>query len=97
MASFEDQLAQLEQVVDRLETGGLPLEESVKLFEDGMRLSNACKAQLSNAESRIQVLLQPEGRGKVRVEDLVVEVDVDEGDEDGDEEDRQREQMDDEE
>lgn len=97
MASFEDQLAQLEQVVDRLETGGLPLEESVALFEDGMRLSKACKAQLSNAESRIQVLLQPEGRGKVRVEDLVVEVDVDEGDEDGDEEDRQREQMDDEE
>ena len=89
MASFEDQLAQLEQVVDRLETGGLPLEESVKLFEDGMRLSNACKAQLSNAESRIQVLLQPEGRGKVRVEDLMVEVD-----EDGD---RRREQEEDEE
>ena len=78
MASFEDQLAELERVVDRLERGGLPLEESVQLFEDGIRLSNACKAQLSSAESRIQVLLEPEGRGAVRVEDLDVPVDEDE-------------------
>ena len=100
MASFEDQLAQLEQVVDRLEIGGLPLEESVKLFEDGMRLSNACKAQLSNAESRIQVLLQPEGRGKIRVEDLAVQVDEDEDSEDAEEDedgDLRREQEEDEE
>jgi exodeoxyribonuclease VII small subunit len=77
VASFEEQLAELEKVVDRLESGGLPLDESVKLFEDGMRLSNACKAQLSSAESRIQVLLEPEERGPVRVEELDVEVDQD--------------------
>ena len=78
MASFEEQLAELERVVDRLEGGGLSLDESVKLFEDGMRLSNACKAQLSSAESRIQVLLEPEEKGAVRVGDLEVEVDEDE-------------------
>jgi exodeoxyribonuclease VII small subunit len=85
MASFEDQLAELERVVDRLESGGLPLDESVKLFEDGMRLSNACKSQLSAAESRIQVLLEPESGGPVRVQDL--DVDVDEDDDELDDED----------
>jgi len=75
VASFEEQLAELERVVDRLESGGLPLEESVQLFESGMRLSNACKAQLSSAESRIQVLLEPENGGAVRVQELSVDVD----------------------
>ena len=78
MASFEEQLAELEKVVDRLEGGGLSLDESVKLFEDGMRLSNACKTQLSSAESRIQVLLEPEEKGAVRVGELAVETDEDE-------------------
>ena len=78
MASFEEQLAELEKVVDRLESGGLSLDESVKLFEDGMRLSNACKAQLSSAESRIQVLLEPEEKGAVRVGELDVDTDEDE-------------------
>ncbi len=81
VASFEEQLAELEKVVDRLESGGLSLDESVKLFEDGMRLSNACKSQLSAAESRIQVLLEPEGQGAVRVEDLEVDLEEDEDEE----------------
>jgi exodeoxyribonuclease VII small subunit len=78
VASFEEQLAELEKVVDRLESGGLSLDESVKLFEDGMRLSNACKAQLSSADSRIQVLLEPEEKGAVRVGELDVDTDEDE-------------------
>ncbi len=86
MASFEDQLAELERVVDRLEGGGLPLEESVQLFESGMRLSKACKAQLSAAESRIQVLLEPQDGGRVRIEDLSVEIDADEEEDLGDQE-----------
>ena len=73
MASFEEQLAELERVVDRLEVGGLPLEESVQLFESGMRLSKDCKAQLSSAESRMRVLVEPEAGGAVRVEELVVD------------------------
>lgn len=80
VASFEEQLAELERVVDRLEVGGLALEESVQLFESGMRLSKECKAQLSSAESRMRVLVEPEAGGAVRVEELVV--DEDEGEED---------------
>lgn len=58
MASFEEQLTQLEAVVDRLERGDLTLDESVRLFEEGVRLSNACKSELDAAEGRIQVLLE---------------------------------------
>jgi exodeoxyribonuclease VII small subunit len=70
MATFEEKLAALELVVERLERGELALEESVRLFEEGVGLSNACKAQLDVAEGRIQVLMEPEGGG---VRDLVVE------------------------
>jgi exodeoxyribonuclease VII small subunit len=80
MASFEDQMAELEKVVDRLEHGDLTLEENVTLFERGVQLSDACKAQLASAESRIQVLLDPAAGGAPRVEDLAVAV-ADEDDE----------------
>jgi len=89
MASFEDQLEELEKVVERLERGDLSLDESVGLFERGVHLSNDCKTQLASAESRIQVLLEPTEDGAVRVEELaVVEVDddVEEDDEEIDEE-----------
>ena len=73
MASFEDQLAELEKVVERLERGELSLEENVSLFERGMHLSNACKQELDRAESRIQVLLDAKESGPLHVEDLQVE------------------------
>lgn len=81
MPSFEEQLAELERVVEQLERGDLPLEDSVALFERGVQLSEACKAQLTNAEGRIQVLLNPTGKGPVRMEELAVEVEDEEGDE----------------
>jgi exodeoxyribonuclease VII small subunit len=83
MASFEEQLAELETVVERLERGDLSLEENVSLFERGVTLSDACKKQLASAESRVQVLLEPERGGEVRVEELAVAdgEDVDEDDE----------------
>jgi exodeoxyribonuclease VII small subunit len=80
MATFEEQLAELEKVVERLERGDLPLEDNVTLFERGIQLSNACKQQLSAAESRVQVLLDPEG--DPRVENLALAVADDEEDED---------------
>ena len=84
--SFEEQLGELEKLVDQLERGELSLEQSVDLFERGVHLSNACKAQLSNAESRIQVLLDPEHKGPVRVEELALAVDEGEEEEsDGEE------------
>ena len=50
MANFEEHLTQLETVVERLERGDLTLEESVRLFEEGMKLSQACKEELEQAE-----------------------------------------------
>jgi exodeoxyribonuclease VII small subunit len=76
MASFEQQLEELEKVVEQLERGDLPLEESVGLFERGMHLSNACKKQLASAESRVQVLVEPGRSGDVRTADLEVDEDA---------------------
>jgi exodeoxyribonuclease VII small subunit len=78
VASFEEQLTALETVVERLERGELSLDESVRLFEEGVKLSNACKKELEAAEGRIQVLVE-KGNGGVRVVDLEVEDSVDEG------------------
>jgi exodeoxyribonuclease VII small subunit len=82
MASFEEQLTALETVVERLERGELSLDESVRLFEEGVKLSNACKKELEAAEGRIQVLVE-KGSGGVRVVDLEVEESVDEGEDEG--------------
>ena len=58
MATFEENVKQLESIVGQLERGDLPLEDSLKLFEDGMRLSSACKEQLEVAEGKIQMLVK---------------------------------------
>lgn len=61
--NFEAGLAALEKIVRELERGELPLEESLKLFEEGVRLSRQCQERLSQAERRIEVLLSDtEGR-----------------------------------
>jgi exodeoxyribonuclease VII small subunit len=70
MAKFEEQLTALETVVEKLERGELSLDESVALFEEGVRLSTACKKELDSAEGRIQALTEVEGDGEVR--DLVL-------------------------
>ncbi|ADV82145.1 exodeoxyribonuclease VII small subunit [Terriglobus saanensis] len=72
MATFEEQLKALESVVERLERGDLPLEEALKLFEQGVGLSDGCKKELEAAEGRVQVLLQNRN-GTRRVEDLDLE------------------------
>ncbi len=69
MAKFEEHLTQLETVVERLERGDLSLDESVRLFEDGMKLSSACKEELEQAEGRIQVLAEGKG-GSMKPVDL---------------------------
>ncbi len=79
MASFEEQLTELEKVVEQLERGDLSLDENVALFERGVELSKACKAKLSDAESRISVLIDPKENGPVRTEELEVEDVVDGG------------------
>ena len=58
MPSFEDSLKKLETIVERLEKGDLPLEESLKLFEQGVGLSEACKKELDAAEGKVQTLIK---------------------------------------
>ena len=74
MAGFEDRLTALEAVVERLERGDLTLEESVRLFEEGVHLSNACKLELEKAEGRIQILVETQGGG-VQVAEMDLEDD----------------------
>lgn len=54
--SFEQALEQMTRLVDKLESGELPLEESVAAFELGVKLSRRCEALLDKAEQRLQVL-----------------------------------------
>ena len=72
MANFEEQLTALENVVERLERGELSLDESVRLFEEGVKLSEACKQELEAAEGKIQVLVERRAGG-MRVVELAVE------------------------
>jgi exodeoxyribonuclease VII small subunit len=62
-------LTALESIVERLEEGELSLEESVRLFEEGLKLSDACKKELEAAEGKIQMLVD-RGRGGMKVVDL---------------------------
>lgn len=55
--SFEKSLDELEKIVGKLEAGDLPLEESLKLFEEGVKLSRNCRERLTNAERRIEMLM----------------------------------------
>ena len=55
---FETSLAELENIVGKLEDGDLPLEESLGLFEKGIKLSRECRERLTNAERRIEVLMK---------------------------------------
>jgi exodeoxyribonuclease VII small subunit len=55
---FETALARLEEIVKELESGDLPLEQSLKLFEEGIKLSRICNKRLEDAERRVEILLK---------------------------------------
>jgi exodeoxyribonuclease VII small subunit len=96
--TFEASLSNLEKIVRRLEEGDLSLEESLKLFEDGVRLSRECQERLNQAERRIEILLKDEDGNPalnvIRQDDAVedspkikrrIRFDEEESDEDDDE------------
>jgi len=56
--TFEASLEALEQIVQQLESGDLPLEKSLELFEQGIRLSRECQDRLTQAERRIEILMR---------------------------------------
>ncbi len=70
LASFEATLERLHHIVERLESGELDLEESLHLFEEGVRLSRASQARLNSAEKRIEELLAVSEDGQPVVREL---------------------------
>jgi len=62
---FEQALGQLEKMVQKLEEGDLTLEESLKVFEEGMSLSQLCEKQLGEAEEKVEMLLKDKSGKKV--------------------------------
>ena len=65
--TFESSLEELERIVRELEQGELPLERSLELFEQGVKLSRECQDRLNQAERRIEILMRDnQGRPAVR-------------------------------
>ena len=56
--SFEEALAKLEQITKKLEEGDLPLEDSLKYFDEGVKLAELCNSKLNEAQKKIEILLK---------------------------------------
>lgn len=69
---FEKKLARLEEIVAKMEAGDLSLEDSLKSFEEGVKLSRECNSQLSTAEQKVKVLLSVDNNGNALSEDFQI-------------------------
>lgn len=69
---FEKKLSRLEEIVGKMETGDLPLDESLKFFEEGVKLSRECNLQLSQAEQKVKVLMSVEPNGTPVMDDFLI-------------------------
>ncbi len=65
LPEFEQALAELEAVVERLERGDLPLEEALSVFERGVQLTRHCQSALKAAQQRVEILTKREGQAQV--------------------------------
>ncbi|OGD13468.1 MAG: exodeoxyribonuclease VII small subunit [Candidatus Aminicenantes bacterium RBG_16_63_14] len=77
--TFEKALAELEQIVAKLEKGGISLNESLALFEKGIKMSRFLRGELDKAERKVEILLKDE-KGNLKAEDFEAE---DDGTEEG--------------
>lgn len=68
--SFEERIQRLEKIVEQLEEGETPLEESLALFEEGVQLARACQTQIDDARERVEVLLEAAEDGEAVSEPL---------------------------
>ena len=64
--AFERSLAELEVLVQKMESGEMTLEQSLQAFEQGVRLTHDCQKALTEAEQRVQLLLEENGRLKTQ-------------------------------
>ena len=69
---FEDALARLETIVAELERGDLPLNDSLKMIEEGIKLSKTCLKMLDDAERKVEIMVQDKD-GKKRLEAYSIE------------------------
>lgn len=63
--TFEEQLAQLQQIVNQLEQGNIPLEEALEQFQEGIKLSKQLQSKLTNAEKTLGHLIDDDGNEQV--------------------------------
>ncbi|MYL71872.1 exodeoxyribonuclease VII small subunit [Halobacillus litoralis] len=59
--SFEDAMKQLEEIVEKLETGEVPLEKAIQYYQEGMKLSKLCSEKLGNVETQMQQIMNEHG------------------------------------
>ena len=69
---FEKKLTRLEDIVEKMESGDLSLDDSLKLFEEGVKLSRDCQSQLTKAEEKVKVLLSVDADGKPQTRDFEI-------------------------
>jgi len=62
VARFEEGLQRREAILQELERGDAPLEQSLQLFEEGMKLSHSCRKELEEAEGKVEILLRQNGK-----------------------------------
>jgi exodeoxyribonuclease VII small subunit len=76
--AFEEALRELEEIVNRLEQGEIPLEEALQLFEQGVKLSRSCHTKLDEAQKRVEIVLKDEN-GKITAQSFEMEEDNEDG------------------
>ena len=69
---FEKKLSRLEDIVTKMEGGDLSLEDSLKFFEEGVKLSRECNTQLAQAEQKVKLLLDVDEKGEAVTEDFQI-------------------------
>jgi exodeoxyribonuclease VII small subunit len=62
LPKFEESLKRLEEIVAQMEQGDIPLEQALKLFEEGVKLTGSCRQELDQAEGKIEILLKKDGK-----------------------------------
>ena len=81
--TFETAMKQLEQIVQDLETGDMPLEKAIKKFEEGIQISKYCSGKLDESEKRITLLMRDSDGEKVSEIPFVTENEISEENGDG--------------
>ena len=66
---FEESIQELEEIVEQLEKGDASLNDSLKLFENGIKLSKSCQKMLDNAEKKVSILMA-DGEGNMEKQDF---------------------------